>query len=1278
MKLKNLTIIIFFFYNIIWAFSLQWEQISKINNINKINSFLYIYETNSIITFNNKSINIYNIKNDNSSIIDDLPIGKEIIPTLINDIEDVAINNKDLYVFGSDRLDLITNKKIIQIIKYPYFSITKNLKNNNDDKINNNNNNNSNNNNNNKLYIPLSNNKHGTIKSFKIYKDNIYFIDKKYKRLMVINEKDEIQFTIGKGIIHEPIDFIINSNDDQLFILDNKTNTINLFNSTNGNSLGEISLINENNEIFNGNEIFISTTYEPSHKILYILQNNGLILGFKKSSKGINTFKVIRKLQLPIIDEISIKPINYLKVDIFNSSSIIVASENKIEVYIWIGPLISNIQFIYNRIEISGNGLSNVTLVYFENDPLNPCQDLYIHYDKLISCKYENIKSKLVTNNNYQINLIFNNNSKIKEINGDGSGDEDDIKFLIGNLLFINDGCMENYIYDEINQKCKKLNYNNNSITISKCVNIKESNIFNKTITRIGPCPNSDDWYEISNTSINIELNKIIRFQQCWDEKLIYRFTEIDSIPTFESNSILKNNNCKYSFDEPILIDLQNIINLYQLICFDLYGTRNVIKASSIPMIPYSCNITSPSSSSTTSSLSKTNENQINQVIFLNTFGPWLIGYSRCLHGTRSKDDLDKCQCYTNVTSSDIWIGEQCDKQSCNSKLGYQLIPSTRVCKCNKECNENELLEPISCQCQCKISTPYRCPDSNNCTESFSNCLKSFIQKEEQCDSLSSKPFSCINGKCYSSPSECLSSIPECLYKKCCWNGQPYSTSKSPLSSCKTIPSCPTTSPYRCVDGSCKLSVSQCISKTLLFEQHSQCKLNELCPDGTCPPCSNYDGCSILQPIQCLNGECKNNFTQCQLPSQIFGNSNNSSKPNSNFLKDIQLSSSSSSSTIITPISFLFEPKNNGNLLLPIYIKPIKTIVTIETNIDRKVTVYNKKGEFTAEINLNLPPTQNNKDQTLLSIEPVSDSYLRSVGFSKNLSRENAIYSSVLNITLPFYPTLPNGNFPFTVNITFKMINNFKNLIISKDTINNFCLGFINVKTNQWECVSLNKNNNIDDNLILLSSTSSSSSSSSYNNNNNTNEIIVKGFTNHFTCFAVLLRGSSDYLNFNTNQIKRNENSGEKNQYNNLSFNVSSSVIIGTIFAVIGLAIIVVIIGVIYLSLKKHGSWATMKNVFIERLKYRFSSSSNKNKSTLSPKIIGTIIETKIEKCVGDDDDNYDINDNNQIIVDINNNQNNNENNNNQNNNENNNNQNNQNNYGTTPTNGDDCESFQI
>ncbi|KAM9962313.1 hypothetical protein ACTFIR_005219 [Dictyostelium discoideum] len=1242
---KILFILIFFLINLILVFSSstsQWETISKINNLNKINSFLYINEINSIFTFNNKSIYIYNLKNNTNSIIGQLPIGKEIIPTLINEIDNIAINynNNDLYVLGTDRLDLITNKKIIQIIKYPYFSITKNLKNNNND--------------NNKLFIQLLNKKHGPIKSFKLFNDNIYFIDEKYKRVTVINQKDDIQFTIGKGIIKDPIDFIINSFDNQIFILDNTTNTINLFNLTNGIDLGEISLQLQN-ENENENEKINSVTYEPSHKILYTLNKNGLIIGFKKKNSssssgsgtnGITTFKSIRKLQLQLFDE-TFHPnisINYLKIDILFNNSIIIASENKIEIFKWVGPSITNIQFTYNRIEISGNGLSNVSLVYFENDKLNPCTDLYIHYDKLISCKYENIKSKLKTNNNYQINLILNNNNTTIEEN---ENDEDDIKFLIGNLLFINDGCMENYIYDEINLKCKKLN--NSLITISKCLNKKESNNFNKTITMIGEtCPNSTDdgdgdddgdWEQISNSIINIGLNKILRFRKCWDEKLIYRFTEIDSIPTIESNLILKNNNCKFTFDEPILIDLQNIVNLYQLTCFDLYGTNNIIKASGIPMIPYTCNISLPNTNTNTNT---TNTTKNEDLIFLNNFQPWSIGYSRCLHGIRLKNDLDKCQCNSNSSSSgggggDIWIGKLCDRQSCNSKVGYELVPSTGQCKCSKECNENEVLEPISCQCQCNISMPFRCPDSNNCTNSFSNCLKSFISKQNQCDNLSSKPFSCVNGNCYSSPSECLSSIPECLYKKCCWNGQPYPNPKSPTSSCLTLPSCPNTLPYRCIDGSCKLSISQCISKTLLFTHHTPCKLNELCPDGTCPPCSNYDGCSILQPIQCLNGECKNNFTQCQLPSIIFGNNSGNSSTTTtttstiNLLKNNDLLSSSSSSSL-SPISFLFEPKNNGNQLLPIYIKPIKTIVTVETGIDKSVKVYNKKGEFTAEINLNLPSTENNKKQTLLSIEPVSDSFLRSVGFSKNLSRENAIYSSVLNITLPFYPTLPNGNFPFIINITFKMINNFKNLIISKDTINNFCLGFINIENNQWECVSINENNN--NNLILLSSS------------NDTNEIIVKGFTNHFTCFAVLLRGSSDFSNFNPNGVKRNENSNgggsESNQYNNLSFNVSPSIIIGTIFAVIGLAIIVVIIGVIYLSLKKHGSWKTMKNVFIERLKYRFSSSSTsskKNKSTLPPtQIIEPINESKIEKCLSDKNNNNN-NSNNELIVDINQNQ---------------------------------------
>ncbi|EFA77109.1 4-hydroxyphenylpyruvate dioxygenase [Heterostelium album PN500] len=286
----------------------------------------------------------------------------------------------------------------------------------------------------------------------------------------------------------------------------------------------------------------------------------------------------------------------------------------------------------------------------------------------------------------------------------------------------------------------------------------------------------------------------------------------------------------------------------------------------------------------------------------------------------------------------------------------------------------------------------------------------------------------CPNGKCVTTATQCIKQLTG------------------------IIPRCSPEFPVRCLDGSCKTTLALCPKLT---DELHLCN-DEVCPDGKCGPCFDYDGCSLDQPFQCPNGVCVESVSECYQ------------------CKDGHLRCFDGS--CVSPCPYP-----------PFYFKPI-SIVTLLTERDVQtlipVSTYSSPLNYTTEIkkllDIYIEPTSF-PENTTFSVSPVSDSYVNTINgeynWPVNTSYQLFLLSPVINITAT-YKGIPQTNFEPKVKLVFE-------LMTPPDfNISDICLGYIDVITNRWTCIP--------DSVESI------------------NGSTVTTYTDHFTSFALLTRVQYD------------------------------------------------------------------------------------------------------------------------------------------------------------------------
>jgi hypothetical protein len=160
-------------------------------------------------------------------------------------------------------------------------------------------------------------------------------------------------------------------------------------------------------------------------------------------------------------------------------------------------------------------------------------------------------------------------------------------------------------------------------------------------------------------------------------------------------------------------------------------------------------------------------------------------------------------------------------------------------------------------QCKEKLRCPPRnpilCPITGNCVDNYFDCFKFICPK--------STPIQCANGKCVNSPRDCVINTvaqePLCPKGNAvCYDG----SCRTSIDLCPIYPGCTDPKlPYKCKDGSCVGSKSECVTISITCE-----KGLSLCEDGLCrSTCPAFFGCPNETPLQCPSGRCVNEFSEC-------------------------------------------------------------------------------------------------------------------------------------------------------------------------------------------------------------------------------------------------------------------------------------------------------------------------------------------------------------------------------------------------------------------------------
>ena len=229
-----------------------------------------------------------------------------------------------------------------------------------------------------------------------------------------------------------------------------------------------------------------------------------------------------------------------------------------------------------------------------------------------------------------------------------------------------------------------------------------------------------------------------------------------------------------------------------------------------------------------------------------------------------------------------------CADGSCVEK--YSFCQSFVNCPKNQiTCSDRSCVDTLE-QCdtpktKCPDKLPILCSGSGKCAGSIFECL------EISCPSSAS--IRCTNGNCVNSPSQCLSNnvtqTSICNDNEVtCYDG----SCRQSLDMCPLYQGCTNMQlPYKCPDGSCAKSKSDCSAGPICSSNQSLCEDGIcrskcpafagcpnskplLCPVGMCVnfdyECAGMSSCPLDTPIRCLSGSCAANIQECGQAKREF------------------------------------------------------------------------------------------------------------------------------------------------------------------------------------------------------------------------------------------------------------------------------------------------------------------------------------------------------------------------------------------------------------------------
>jgi len=171
----------------------------------------------------------------------------------------------------------------------------------------------------------------------------------------------------------------------------------------------------------------------------------------------------------------------------------------------------------------------------------------------------------------------------------------------------------------------------------------------------------------------------------------------------------------------------------------------------------------------------------------------------------------------------------------------------TRRCP-NGQCVSIE--SPCGTDVTCPISVPVKCYD-NTCRRSFEDCPPMPTCPHD-------RPHLCSDGSCQPS-------IDHCYLESQCGRNQtkcPDFTCVDSLDKCHVIQGCPP-GRYLCPDTSCRTSYSQCMNDTCPTSKPYKC-IDGMCVQDEKECNSEATGCPYHTPYKCSDGECVKNINECE------------------------------------------------------------------------------------------------------------------------------------------------------------------------------------------------------------------------------------------------------------------------------------------------------------------------------------------------------------------------------------------------------------------------------
>jgi len=239
-------------------------------------------------------------------------------------------------------------------------------------------------------------------------------------------------------------------------------------------------------------------------------------------------------------------------------------------------------------------------------------------------------------------------------------------------------------------------------------------------------------------------------------------------------------------------------------------------------------------------------------------------GYAMCNDGS-CRLTKEQCPVATGCPEGKY----RCPNGACENEkkncLGFNGCPEDNKIKCSnnglcvksqEDCAKYDKLFPLGNGCDQNV--PFKCPITGKCAMDKDSCEESLCVNNK---------FYCPNsGECVDFKNDCK--ISKCKFFTCPTDGKCVEN----LVECKTLQSCPSYSPYRCIDGSCKkLPFSFNTNQVISFcQKRIECPSYRpyLCADGSCMEksifCRSLLECPTEKKIRCPDRTCVSKFEDCE------------------------------------------------------------------------------------------------------------------------------------------------------------------------------------------------------------------------------------------------------------------------------------------------------------------------------------------------------------------------------------------------------------------------------